>query len=117
MGSWDGAEVADLVGLYLLSQLSDLRLDIGLYRDDGLGVCNLPPRQAELEKKKLCRIFKDNGLSITAEANLKNVNFLDISLSLETGIYRPYMKPNDTPTYVHRDSNHPEGILKNIPYE
>ena len=26
------------------------------------------------------------------------------------------MKPNDTPTYVHRDSNHPEGILKNIPY-
>ena len=94
MGSWDGAEVADLVGLYLLSQLSDLRLDIGLYRDDGLGVCNLPPRQAELEKKKLCRIFKDNGLSITAEANLKNVNFLDISLSLETCIYRPYMKPN-----------------------
>ena len=58
MGSLDGAEVADLVGLYLLSQLSDLRLNIGLYRDDGLGVCNLPPRQAELEKKKLCWIFK-----------------------------------------------------------
>jgi hypothetical protein len=68
-------------------------------------VCNLPPRQAELEKKNLCWIFKGNGLNITAEANLKNVNFLDISLSLETGIYRPYMKPNEIPTYVHKDSD------------
>ena len=25
------------------------------------------------------------------------------------------MKPNDTPTYVHQESNHPRGILKNIP--
>ena len=116
MGSWDGAEVADLVGLYLLSQLTDLSLDVGLYRDDGLGVCKLPPRQAELVKKKLCRIFKENRLNITAEANLKTVNFLDINLNLETSIYKPYMKPNDTPTYVHKDSNHPEGILKNIPH-
>ena len=48
MGSWDGAEVADLVGLYLLSQLSDLPINVGLYRDDGLAVCNLSGRQAEL---------------------------------------------------------------------
>ena len=25
MGSWDGAEVCDLIGLYLLSQLSDMK--------------------------------------------------------------------------------------------
>ena len=37
IGSWDVAECADLVGLYILSQLSDLNLNIGLYRDDGLG--------------------------------------------------------------------------------
>ena len=36
MGSWDGAEVCELVGLYLLSLLSDLQLTLGLYRDDGL---------------------------------------------------------------------------------
>ena len=54
MGSWDGAEVADLVGLHLLSQLTDLHLDIGLYRDDGLAVCDQSPRQVELTKKKLC---------------------------------------------------------------
>ena len=91
MGSWDGAEVADLVGLYLLSQLTDLPIDVGLYRDDGLAVCRLSGRQAELTKKKLCAIFKDNGLNITAEANRKDVNFLDINLNLDTGIYRPYM--------------------------
>ena len=115
MGSWDGAEVADLVGLYLLSQLSDLPINVGLYRDDGLAVCNLSGRQAELTKKKLCKIFKDNGLNITAEANKKDVNFLDINLNLDTGIYRPYMKPNNTPVYVNRHSNHPRGILENIP--
>ena len=116
MGSWDGAEVADLVGLFLLSQLKDLHLNIGLYRDDGLAVCNLSERQAELTKKKLCRIFKENGLNITAEANKKNVNFLDVNLDLNTGLYRPYMKPNDVPTYVHKDSNHPKAILENIPH-
>ena len=115
MGSWDGAEVCELVGLFLLSQLSDLHLTLGLYRDDGLAVTALKPRQAELAKKKLCRIFKDNGLNITIEANVKSVNFLDINLNLETGIYKPYMKPNDTPLYVHKESNHPPVILRNIP--
>ena len=115
MGSWDGAEVADLVGLYLLSKLSVLGLDIGLYRDDGLAVLRLRPRQAEMTKKKLCSIFKEHGLSVTASVNLKSVNFLDVNFNLETGLYRPYMKPNDTPTYVHKDSNHPKSVLKNIP--
>ena len=85
MGSWDGAEVCDLVGLYLLAQLSDLNLDIGLYRDDGLCVSTLNARQTEIAKKKLCSIFKDNGLNITAEANMKSVDFLDVNLNLETG--------------------------------
>ena len=116
MGSWDGAEVADLVGLYLLSQLTDMNLVIGLYRDDGLAVCRLSHRQAELAKKKICRIFKENGFNITAQANIKKVNFLDINMDLESGIYKPYMKPNDLPIYVHKDSNHPKGILENIPH-
>ena len=54
-------------------------------------------------------------LNITIEANVKNVNFLDINLDLSTATYKPYMKPNDRPTYVHRSSNHPRGILENIP--
>ena len=115
MGSLDGAEVCDLVGLYLLSQLSDLNLDIGLYRDDGLCVSSLTARQTDLAKKKLCSIFRDNGLNITVEANMKSVNFLDVNLNLENGTYKPFMKPNDKPTYVHAQSNHQPSILRNIP--
>ena len=37
MGSFDGAETGELVGSYLLSQLSaECGNDIGLYSDDGL---------------------------------------------------------------------------------
>ena len=118
MGSWDGAEICELVGLYLLSQVHklDTRVTIGLYRDDGLCTSLLTPRQTELFAKKLSRILKNNGLTITLETNVKNVNFLDINLDLSTGIYRPYIKPNDKPVYVHKLSNHPPGILKNIPH-
>ena len=115
MGSWDGAETADLVGLFLLSQLSDIGWDIGLYHDDGLVACSLKPRQAELAKKKICRIFQENGFSITAQANMKSVNFLDITLNLDLDLFKPYMKPNGSPLYVHKDSNHPRSILENIP--
>ena len=66
-------------------------------------------------KKKLCKIFKENGFNITIEANVKSVNFLDINMNLSTGIYKAYMKPNDSPLYVHKNSNHPPSILKNIP--
>ena len=75
----------------------------------------LRARQTELRKKKICKIFKDNGLRITTEANAKCVNFLDVTFNLETGLYKPYMKPNHTPVYVHVESNHPPSIIKNIP--
>ena len=44
MGSFDGAEVCELVGLYLLSQLQHLDMNVGLYRDDGLAVTKLSPQ-------------------------------------------------------------------------
>ena len=36
-------------------------------------------------------------------------------MSLKTGERKPYMKPNNTPLYVHKQSNHPPNIIKNIP--
>ena len=47
--------------------------------------------------------------------NAESVNFLDVNLNLRTCIYKPFIKPNDVPLYVHRQSNHPAGILNNIP--
>ena len=38
MGSFNGAECCDLVGLYLLSLLKYLKINLGLYMDDGLGI-------------------------------------------------------------------------------
>ena len=115
MGSFHGAECCELVGLFLLSLLQNLKLNLGLYRDDVLGVGTLTARQIEQKKKEICQIFKQQNLSITIEANHKVVNFLDVTLDLNSGIYKPYMKPNDTPLYVNKKSNHPPSIIKNIP--
>ena len=38
MDSYIGAETCELVGSLLLSQLQDLDMNIGLYRDDGLAI-------------------------------------------------------------------------------
>ena len=87
----------------------------GLYRDDGLGVINGTAREIDNTKKNICALFKDIGLKITIEANLKVVNFLDVTINLDSNTYKPYMKPNNNRTYVHKSSNHPLLILNNIP--
>ena len=50
------------------------------------------------------------------EANKKVTDFLDITLDLHTGSYKPYKKPNDTRpiSYIHCQSNHPPSIIKNV---
>ena len=116
MGSYDGAETCELVGCYLLSKLQQISgIEIGLYRDDGLAVLNQTPREIERTKKEICQIFARNNLKITIEANKKVVNFLDVTLNLTTGKFKPYTKPLSTPLYVHSQSNHPPNILRNIP--
>ena len=116
MGSYDGAETCELVGSFLLSQLQKkLGQNIGLYRDDGLAITDATPKATENIKKDICRIFKDNGLRITIEANKQTINFLDVTFNLTKNSYQPYTKPNTTLQYVHQESNHPPITLKNIP--
>ena len=103
MGSFDGAESCDICGLFLLSRLKHKlsnQISAGLYRDDGLAISKLSPRETENVKKTICEVFKSYNLAITIEANLKTVNFLDVQLDLEEGTFRPYIKPNDKPCYV-----------------
>ncbi|KAK3745372.1 hypothetical protein QZH41_001400 [Actinostola sp. cb2023] len=81
MGSYDGAESCELVVCYMLSLLQTKHgAAIGLYRDDGLGFFKEPPREMEKIKKYICKIFKENELSITIEANKKVINHLDVTL-------------------------------------
>ena len=35
MGSLDGAETCNLLGIFLLSKLADMNINLGLYRNDG----------------------------------------------------------------------------------
>ena len=117
MGSYDGAEACELVVCYMLGQLKEElhNAPLGLYRDDGLMVAYGSPRQIENTKKKICELFSKNNLQITIEANKNIVNFLDVTLNLQTGRHQPYTKPGNTPQYVHIKSSHPPAILKQIP--
>ena len=118
MGSFDGAEACELVGIYLLSKLSeDLGItNVGLYRDDGLALLkNQNKRQTDQTRKKLVNIFKNAGFDIEIETNLKKVNFLDITFNLNNGTYCPYKKPNDKLNYINILSNHPPQVIKQLP--
>ena len=116
-GSYDGAECAELVGLFLLADLEKLdpRLNIGIYRDDCLAVTNASRKQTEDLKKKMCEIFAKHNLKTTATANLMKVDFLDVTLALDDGTFKAFNKPNNIPQYVHRHSNQPPSVIRNIP--
>ena len=98
MGCLDRAEICDLTGIYILSKIKSVfenQNDVGLYRDNGLGILwNLSDPQIERVRKEIIKIFKECGLSIT---NLKVVQFLDIELDVMNNAYRPYKKPSDNP--------------------
>ena len=77
MGSFDGAEICELVGLYILHGLFAKygKDSIGLYRDDGLAVFkNISGPTAERMKNDITRHFKNDGLNITIQTNTKTVN-------------------------------------------
>ena len=80
VGAFDGAEVADIVGLFMLSELEKQKMKAiwTSYKDDGLAISDAKPQEVERMKKKVCKIFRDNGLEITADANKKVVQFLDV---------------------------------------
>ena len=118
MGCFDGAEICELVGLYILSILGQhfINKDIGLYRDDGLILLrNYNGQKTDRARKTIIKVFKDIGFKLDIETNLKEVNFLDVTLNLINGTYRPYKKTNDKLQYIHKLSNHPPQVLKQLP--
>ena len=118
MGAYDSAEICGLIGIFLLNLLGrqyDPK-NIGLYRDDGLPIfknCSGP--QMEKIKKRLQKVFKNNGLNVIIECNMKIVNYLDVTFNLNDVTYRPYQKPDNIIQYIHVESNHPPSIIKQIP--
>ena len=118
MGAPDGAEVCELVGLFMLDQVRNKfkELDFGLYRDDGLAEHRrIPGPRLDRIRKEMIELFKSNGLRITIEMNCTRADFLDVTLDLSQEKYQPYKKPNDRPLYVNTKSNHPPTVIKQIP--
>ena len=114
LGCYDGAEVCELVGTYLLNQLKVViaKENMGLYREDSLGIFkSMSAPEVERKKKELVKIFKNNGLLTTVKTNLKTTDFLHVHLDLVNEVYQPYKKSNDYPLYINRKSNHPPSIL------
>ena len=117
MGSYDGAECCELVGLFLLNNIKQIipNKQVGLYRDDGLAVVQGNNSQLKRMEKKLHQLFKSFNLKIEVTFGMKSTDFLDIILDLSTDSYRPHMKDNNKPVYIHSKSNHPPNIKRQLP--
>ena len=118
MGSFDSAQIADLVGIYILDTLGRfLNLkNVRIYRDGGLiSVPNSNRPLTSKIQKKVIRAFEYIGLKIEISSNLKIVNFLDVTLNLSNNSYKPFSKSTTIPTYINVNSNHPASKIKQIP--
>ena len=94
MGGYEGTEICEVIGTYLLYQIDNVisKENIGLCKDDGLGMFNnVSGPDVERKKKYLIRIFKSNGLSITVKTNRKVADFLHIYFEIIQDIYQPYI--------------------------
>ena len=114
MGFYDGAEVCELVGSYLLIKVLNIvdKKSIVIYRNDRLAILqNLSGPQIERKRKDINKTFKIAGLNITVEAGLRIVNFVEVQFNLNNGTYQPHRKPDNTLVFINKKSNHPPVVL------
>ena len=114
MGAYNGVEVCELIGIFMLSLLSKhiKKNHNGLYRGDRLATLkNTTCPEPEKLKKKLQKL-KEKYLDIFIQCNLKITNYLDITLNLNDGSYR---KLKEETNYIHINSDHPPSIIEEIP--
>ena len=82
LGSYDGAEICELIGLFISSILSKIinQHDAGLYRDDGLILLRkLNGQQIDQMWKKIIKVFHNINFKIEIVTNLTQVDFLDVT--------------------------------------
>ena len=54
-------------------------------------------------------------MNITVEPASQVTDYLDVKFNLENHTHEPWRKPNDTPSYINVQSNHPKHIIDHIP--
>ena len=77
--------------------------------------CQYLKTQLETIKKSLQKTFKDFGLEIAAESNLKIVSHLDVTLNLNDVSFRPCDKSDDIIQYINEEFNHTPNLIKHLP--
>ena len=88
MGAYDGADVCEIAGLFLLNNLANKcnKNSVSLYRDDGLVLFkNINGHRADKIRKEFHQLFQENRLTLEIECKLKTVNYLYITLDLNSG--------------------------------
>ena len=89
MGAYDGAEVCELVGLYLLNKIKESipSLNSGLYRDDGLGIYKKKTAAAPPTKygnaSQRCSSLK-NSTSLSRQTSTRSTSSTQHSTSAKT---------------------------------
>ena len=71
--------------------------------------------EVDRTRKNLIKIFQEFGLPILCKINLTSVNFLDVRFDMKQETYTPKRKPNINLTYIHKHSDHPQNILRDLP--
>ena len=113
MGGYHGAEICELVGLFMLDGLTKIIPGgkVALYRDDGMAI--IPKQSGRISEQLIQTIhtFANSiGLKVEVEPPSTRTEFLDVVLDLENRVYSPYRKPNSEIKYIHNKSNHPHNI-------
>ena len=118
MGSYDGAEICELMKLFLLHKFSTIipKELAGLYRDDGLAILQISSgHNTDQIKKRIIKLFQKHDLKITTKANIIQTNFLVVTLNIKTEKHWSFRKPNDQQLYININCNHPASIKKALP--
>ena len=76
---------------------------------------NANGEKTDRTRKYIIKVMKDRGFQTEIETNLKEVNFLDVTFNLNSGLYKRYKKPNDQLLYDRTSSDLPPQIIKQLP--
>ena len=121
MGAKDSCELCELIGLFLLKEVTErlerLKVDfsIALYRDDLILIIRKHGKTINRIKSEISKVFTKHELELCDWEEGVEQDYLDIKFNIDKNEYEPYKKKNDNTKYLSVDSDHPDIILKGIP--
>ena len=110
MGCYDGVEVCELVGTYILNKLKNVTS-----KEKWIGNISKNTQNCNRKKEKqIVKVFKECSLTINIKCNSKSVDFLDVTFDLVNESYKPHRKSNNKPLYINKHFNHSPNILQQL---